>query len=280
MIYEATIPFRPVLRHITLVDPFGPLPPRRVGRPVDQVPAEPAEAEQEEGGGEPGSGNSEEPRNGSDEALQEVLAQVEMTKRALAEAQAQQQALLAQQVQIRQEVQAAQHERQRLEELLQQMVDVTQDLKTQQGDRLEEMQQVAVELAVAVASHLVYRQLEAGDYPVEELVRKAIKQLEPREAVTVSLHPEDMAALERRLGNNPLLPLDTNEVRIVADATLARGDCRAETGDTSVMTQLEQHLTEIRRDLLHCLPEAQVERRKPPSEEPTLRRYPDRRYTA
>jgi flagellar assembly protein FliH len=152
-------------------------------------------------------------------------------------------------------------------------------VRAAQRGRLAEMQRVAVEVAVAVASHVLYERIESGDFPVEELVRAAVQRLDPRQAVTVRLHPEDLALLERRTAEEPLFALDTEELRLVADPALGRGDCRAETGDVAVMANLQEHLAEIRHDLLRALPEAEVERRKPAAER-NLRRYPDRRATA
>src|SRR5579884_3713825 len=129
------------------------------------------------------------------------------------------------------EEQAAREERERLDGVLGQLLDVARDLKSAQRGRLEEMQRVAIELAVAVASHVLYERLESGEFPIEELVRAAVKRLEPRQAVTVRLHPEDVALLERRTAEEPLFALDTEDLRLVADPKLGRGDCRAETGD-------------------------------------------------
>jgi flagellar biosynthesis/type III secretory pathway protein FliH len=84
--------------------------------------------------------------------------------------------------------------------------------------------------------------------------------------------------LERRTSEEPLFALDTEELRLVADPALARGDCRAETGDVAVLANLDEHLAEIRRDLLQALPEAEVERRR--GGERALRRFPERRHTA
>jgi flagellar biosynthesis/type III secretory pathway protein FliH len=140
------------------------------------------------------------------------------------------------------------------------------------------MQRMPVELAVAVASHVLYERLDSGDFTVEELVRSAVRRLEPRQAVTVRLHPDDLAPLERRTADEPLFALDTAELRLVGDAELGRGDRRAEPGDVAVLANLEEHLAEIRRDLLQTLPVAAVERRR--ASERTLRRFPERRLTA
>jgi flagellar biosynthesis/type III secretory pathway protein FliH len=177
------------------------------------------------------------------------------------------------------EEQVAREERERLQGVLGELLDAARELREAQRARLGEMQKVAVELAMAVASHMLHDRLESGDFPIEELVRAAVKRLEPRQAVIVRLHPDDLALLERRTADEPLFALDTEELRLIADPSLRRGDCRAETGDVAVVANLEEHLAEIRRDLLRALPEAEIERRQPAGER-TLRRYPDRRHTA
>lgn len=243
MIYEAAVSFRPRLLRVTLVDPSAPLAP--VGRPAKSPPPPPPP--------EPAiPGPTPEMLARLREELDQEAARAEERRR---------------------------EERAALERVMSRLTELARDLREQQRTRLEEMQQVAVELAVAVASHVVYERLEAGDYAVEELVRRAVRRLEPREAVTVYLHPDDLALMERRLGEGPTLALDGDEIRLVAEPALARGDCRAETGDLSVVSHLEEHLEQIRQDLLRFLPEAEVERRKS-GDDRSLRRYPDRRHTA
>jgi hypothetical protein len=83
--------------------------------------------------------------------------------------------------------QEAQEEREELETVLEQLLDAARELKAAQRGRLEEMQRVPVELAVAVVSHVLYERLDSGDFPMEELMRSAVWRLEPRRAVTVRL---------------------------------------------------------------------------------------------
>lgn len=240
MIYEANVAFRPGLLHVRLGDAAEPLPPRK--RPKLVPPSPPPEATVED--------------------LHLVAPpEPQVEKKPTPPP-------------------PAPREDSKLGELMEQMLEGIQELKAAQENRLEEMQRVAIEVAVAIASHVMYERLESGDYPLEELVREAVRRLEPRETVKVSLHPEDLALLEGRLTAEPKLAFDPGEVRLVADPRLARGDCRAEAGDVHVITHLEEHLAEIRRQLMSVLPDAGVERRKPVSEERALRRYPDRRHTA
>jgi flagellar assembly protein FliH len=154
---------------------------------------------------------------------------------------------------------------------------LSENLYEQQADRLREMQRAAVELAVAVASHLTYRQIEADEFPVAALVRQVVDQLTPTRAVSVYLNPLDLDLL-RRSGAEPLE--GGPELQLLADPALSRGDCRGETEDLTVVSQLEENIRGLREDLLRTLPEAEVERRRQRPGAPHLSRFPDRRQTA
>lgn len=152
-----------------------------------------------------------------------------------------------------------------------------QKLSAQQQQRLKEMQQVAVQLATCMASCLLQRRLESDETILENLVGKAIQFLEPSQAVTVFLHPQDLSLLQKRFPDG-LVPENNLELRLEADPSLSRGDCRAETGDVAVLSSWKTRLEAISQELLLDLAEAEVERRA--ATEPCLRRFPDRRQRA
>ena len=158
--------------------------------------------------------------------------------------------------------------------------EVATDLQQQQSQRLEEMQQVAVELAVAIALRLVHERIEAGDYAVETLIRQAVETLKTTQQVTIYLHPQDLALLENRLAKAHPPAADLVKLRLVGDPLLGRGDCRAEAGDTGVLAQVQEQLAGIRKHLLEKLPEATLDRRRPLPADRPLKRFPDRRHTA
>jgi flagellar biosynthesis/type III secretory pathway protein FliH len=150
-----------------------------------------------------------------------------------------------------------QEDRLAIERALAGMKEAVRSLEEQQQHRLADLRRAAVELGVTIASRLVHEKVLAADFAVETLVQKAIDQLEPQQPVTVRLHPKDKALLEQRLGA-PLLH-DAMEVRVVADAGLDRGSCKAESGDVSVWSNLEDQLAEIRRHLLRSVEHAYAE---------------------
>src|SRR5262249_18548239 len=131
-------------------------------------------------------------------------------------------------------------DRETVQRVVTKLTEAARTLQVQQEQQLEEMQRVAVELAVAISSRVPHERIEAGDLAVEALVRQVVQRLDPKQPVTVYLHPEDLSLLEKRLTDGqPLIP-ESTELRLSADATLSRGDCRAEAGDLSVLAHLEE----------------------------------------
>ena len=131
------------------------------------------------------------------------------------------------------------------------------ELETRRQRSLGEMQAAAVELAVAVASHIVHEKIVANDFAVEDLVRHAVERLQHHAPLTVRLHPNDLALFERRIADQTPPWQAAGQVRLIADAALRRGDCRADAGDFGVLGDIERQLAEIRQQLLESLEHAQ-----------------------
>lgn len=114
---------------------------------------------------------------------------------------------------------------------------------------LNEMREVTVELAHAIASKLVFQQLVAGTFPIDRLVTEVLSRLNTREPVTVRLHPEDLAIFQQG-DRQPQAAESETSIRVVADPRLARGDCKAVAGEITVIYELRRQIEEIRRELL------------------------------
>jgi flagellar assembly protein FliH len=131
-------------------------------------------------------------------------------------------------------------------------------LEARQQQQWIEWQRAAVELGVTIAARILHDKIQAGDYPVETMARQAAARLHTEEPVTLRLHPADLQLLEQRLDGRPLFAPDA-DVRLVGDATLGRGDCRAEAGETTVFAELGSQLADVRRELLRSLGHAESE---------------------
>ncbi|WP_437205269.1 FliH/SctL family protein [Planctomicrobium sp. SH664] len=151
-------------------------------------------------------------------------------------------------------------------------------LEERRHQSLQELQQVAIELAVAAASQLTFRAIEADQFGVEMLVQQAIDRLGLHEPLQLALHPADLELLQRSEEGEAFFAEQSLQIR--SDATLERGACRMESGTRILISDIASRLTEIRRHWLEELDDSQIERRRPQADSRTMRRFPDRRETA
>jgi flagellar biosynthesis/type III secretory pathway protein FliH len=152
--------------------------------------------------------------------------------------------------------QRLEQERDAIQQTLARLREAASEIVGQRDRRRDEWQRAAVELAVTLATRLVHDEVQGGRFAVENLVKSMVEQLPPGEPVRVALHPDDLALLQSRLGDRPLT--EGKEVRLAADSTLGRADCRVEAGDVMLVSQLEVQLAEMRRELLRSLGHARV----------------------
>jgi flagellar biosynthesis/type III secretory pathway protein FliH len=140
------------------------------------------------------------------------------------------------------------------------------------------MQDVACELAVLVATHVIQKQIEKDDFPIETLIKQAIDRLDTDDPLTMHVHSEDLVRLNA-LWESTDVPRPEN-VRFVADDSLSRGSCLAESQDYGLLSTLDARFAEIRQALLEGIDDAQIERRRADEKLEKVRRFPDRRETA
>lgn len=143
---------------------------------------------------------------------------------------------------------------------------------------LRELQDLAVEIGIAVASRIVHEAIEAGQFNIRGLVQQAIDACAVHGTGRVWLHPADFAVLQQRLAEEPAT--GWAGIEILEDTSLARGGCRVESPDQAVRYGVSSHLAEMRRHLLEGLDDAEIERRDTSGDGQRLRRHPDRRRTA
>jgi flagellar biosynthesis/type III secretory pathway protein FliH len=141
-------------------------------------------------------------------------------------------------------------ERWRIAKIVADMTQITNALREKQKKDVGDLKQAALEVGLAVAERLIHEALDRGAFGVEKLVEEAVAKLGSPQEFNLYLHPEDIALLEKRLGGDRRLFAEGGGVRIVADASVSRGSCRAEAGDVLVASDLKTHLAEVRRHLL------------------------------
>ncbi len=152
----------------------------------------------------------------------------------------------------------ARADRQAIEQTLASMRQSVEHLTARYEAMAVEMRHATVELATAIAGRLLFDKLQAGEFPIEEMVRQATQRLPPTPSVVVFLHPDDLSLLRQRLderddgsrngeGNRTL---GKTEPRLEADSAVPRGGCRAEAGEIHVLADLASSLAELRAQLL------------------------------
>ncbi|MCA9033768.1 MAG: hypothetical protein KDA91_01500 [Planctomycetaceae bacterium] len=166
-----------------------------------------------------------------------------------------------------------------LHELMTTVAESVTELQEQQRQSLDELQHVAVELAVVAASWLTGVAIDAGQFAVDDIIRLALKRMEADTPVRVCLHPLDSALLNELL-NEPENKDLQSQFTCAEDSGLKRGSCRIESGRKLLVSDMESRLEEIRRLWMENLDESQIERRGDGSHGRALRRFPDRRETA
>ncbi|MEZ5321056.1 MAG: FliH/SctL family protein [Microthrixaceae bacterium] len=102
-----------------------------------------------------------------------------------------------------------------------------------------------IELALAVAEAVIGRELELAKDPGRDALSRALALAPDRGDVVARLNPDDLGVL-REPGE--LAP--TRELSLVADTTVARGDCVVEVGPARVSAQIESALQRVRSELL------------------------------
>ncbi|MFV0443791.1 MAG: FliH/SctL family protein [Planctomycetaceae bacterium] len=163
----------------------------------------------------------------------------------------------------------------RLPVLLESLHDVIQNFEERRQQSLSDLQRAAIELAIAATSHILGRVVEQNEFPIGELVDRAIAQVGTSSVCRVALHPDDLPLIQSRA------ELASTELDWIADATLPRGSCRAERdGGDGVLVELGQYLADIRYHWIEDLDDAPLERRQTPTDGQPLRRFPNRRETA
>lgn len=120
---------------------------------------------------------------------------------------------------------------------------------------VDEVSRIAVELGLAVARELVGAALEQGLVDPTPTVARCLRDCvhgSDRADLVVRLHPQDLELVETRLAAMPELQEELAAARFVADATMARGAVRAETGAGRLRYDprevLERICAEVRRE--------------------------------
>ncbi len=115
---------------------------------------------------------------------------------------------------------------------------------------LPELQQTTIELAHAIAAKLVLDRVLSDQFPIENLVREVVERLNTDQPIVVKLHPADLVVWQQHVESHISATTLGDQVRVQADAALARGDCQASSGEVSIVYELRRQIEELRQQLV------------------------------
>jgi len=128
------------------------------------------------------------------------------------------------------------------------------ELRATRSGALEAQRDVVIELALAIASCVLERELRDGPDGLAPLVERALAEIAEPEAVALHLSESDHAALGE--GGAPALEriLERRDARLEVDARLRPGDVRIAFGAGEVDARRESVLARFRDELRALVP--------------------------
>ncbi len=167
-----------------------------------------------------------------------------------------------------------------MRQLLNEVGVAVEDLQQQHRQSLTEMQQATVELSVVAASWIVGAAIDADMFAVDDLVAAMVDKLHKEQPIRVFMNPEDAALLNHLRSSSDAEDFANADVEFLPEAELARGIVRAESARSTLMTDMDDRLADIRRIWMENLNDTQTERRADDPAGRGFRRFPERRHTA
>lgn len=142
-------------------------------------------------------------------------------------------------------------DRARIQAVLDQFRTATADLRSRQAGDMDQLREVAVTLALTIASRVFHRAVTAGEFPLEQIAYELTAQLVNEEPARVRLNPDDLALLTERLDGQPLLP--AGDPKVVADQTLARGTVAVDGTTQTLRADPVRTLNDIRDEMMRSI---------------------------
>jgi flagellar biosynthesis/type III secretory pathway protein FliH len=166
----------------------------------------------------------------------------------------------------------------RTSELLESILEAARELEERRRQSLDELQEVAIELAMAATSRIVRRAIDRNEIGCDEIVSELLTRMGTSGPMRIAMHPDDL-----RLLNNSTADVKSwlaEGIELYGDLSISRGNCRATSSARTITSDWKTHLQEMRADLHEELEHAQVERRGTEGSTQRVKRFPDRRETA
>lgn len=160
-----------------------------------------------------------------------------------------------------------------------QIVELTEDMANENRRALSTLEQVAIELAIAAAGHVVFQKIQDEQFPIAEIVADFLKGFDVSTPLEVLVHPLDLRQLHAAREADNELSAQLSQLTLTGDPSLPRGSVRLSDDSSGLFFSVATQLSEIRQELMEKLYDAKIERRTIKDSDSALRRFPDRRAT-
>jgi flagellar assembly protein FliH len=135
---------------------------------------------------------------------------------------------------------------QRGEAMLRRLTETLEELTTVRAQMIHRTEQQMVQLAIAIASRVVQREVTLDRDLLVAMARVALDRLGDTANITVRLNPDDFEIT----GAARIAQLTGSHVQVAADARISRGGCRVESDLGVLDAGIDAQLSEIARALL------------------------------
>ena len=125
--------------------------------------------------------------------------------------------------------------------------DAVQSIQLHEARWLSNVEENLAAVAVAVARHIVQREVVTDPTFIRDVVLNAVSQYPVDQAITVRLNPGDLAAC-REILTNDVLAIAPN-IQWMADSTLQRGGCLTEGRERIIDGRVDTALERVYRTL-------------------------------
>jgi flagellar assembly protein FliH len=108
---------------------------------------------------------------------------------------------------------------------------------------LEDIEVDVIELAIALATEIVGREVAASDAPVRDALARSLQLVPDRRTPTVVVHPDDLATARHAIDSDPRWGAS---IELVADGRVEPGGCVVEVGECRIDGQVGPALDRMR----------------------------------
>ena len=162
-----------------------------------------------------------------------------------------------------------------IDEIVANIIAEIQELEQRRCDSINEIRQLALEIALAATSKVFMREIADGQYPLQEIIESMIDKF-GETPVTICLNPRDFTALNEKLVDKESILGDAN-LTFAANREINPGGCRIESTRFELLRDPRLQIEQLRQTILEIMDDASIERRQTESANSKLQRFPDRR---